>query len=175
MHCRNRELEASNTSIQDSCDYQQERCEDERSEHNKQTKILMELKTDMHDGNVEFQMLMDQTVRVKEDIARTENMAFSEHRHLHFIDEERKSIEDEARAYSQQGQELSHKSESLAVAIDSICRQIDGEDETREALRKQYRHSIGEKDILVSCCTAITRNCLDLMTSLTSRLTLAST
>jgi septal ring factor EnvC (AmiA/AmiB activator) len=79
-------------------------------------------------------------------------MAFSEHRHLHYIEEERKSIENEAKTYSQHGHELNQKAERIAATIDSICKQIDLEDEKREALRKQYRHNIGEKDILVSCC-----------------------
>ena len=149
----NRELEASIKVIEATAHGQQDRCEDQRQEHNKQTKVLLELRADIHNAKQEYKVLFEQRKRVKEDICGTENNVFGQHRHLHHINKESEGIEKDIRAYSKQGSELNLKKEGLSIAIDKICRDIDDMDKRKEDFRKQYRRNTSEKDIIVSCCS----------------------
>lgn len=151
LQLTNRELEASAETILAQVSHLNNRCEVEREEHNKQTKILLECRAKIHDTKKENSVLMEQIQRVKEDITRTENMAFNEHCHLHSVDVEIERIEKDVRYSIQEVTEIKEKRESLTVTIDNLCREITSEDLKREGLRQQYRQTIGEKDIIVSC------------------------
>lgn len=148
IQCKNRQLESSTKYIEERAKYQEERCEEQRNEHNKQVRVLLELQSEIEHAKQEYEVISSQIARVNEDIARTENTAFDDHHFLYHMNQESATIEKEANAYVLQGRELESKKEILAASIDSICRQIDAEDQKREALRKTYRHNIGDKDIV---------------------------
>lgn len=150
MRSRNRELEVSTESIEEKANRQEDQCELQRQEHDKQVKVLLGVKTEVHTAKQDYNILSDEIRRVKEEIARTETKAFSDHNHLYHIDEERKCIEKEANSYIGQLHDLKIKKERLAIDIESICREIDEQDQKRDSLRQQCRHNIGDKDIIVS-------------------------
>ena len=155
MQCRNRELEATIAITEDAATQQQDRCETERHEHNKQSKILMGLRDEIHDTKMDFKLLLDQIQRVKEDIIRTDNLAFNQHSQLHGINEERQALGKEIKGYNEQISKLNQKRDRNSTAIDNLCREIDIEDKKMHDLQKQYKYTIVEKDIIVSPSTQL--------------------
>lgn len=151
LQARNREVEMSIDSIEETTVQRQTQCESERQEHNKQTKVLMDLKTDIRESKQEKKILLNQIGRLKEDISRTNNNLFREHIRLHDINEERQGIAKDARTYTNQSHELKLTSEMLDHDIDNLCGEIEREDKKLANFFKIHRYNVREKDIIVSC------------------------
>eukprot|EP00804_Cyclotella_cryptica_P022441 CCRYP_015086-RB/>CCRYP_015086-RB protein AED:0.28 eAED:1.00 QI:0/0/0/1/1/1/2/0/896 len=150
MKARNRELESATACAEEKANRQRDRCEVEREEHNKQSKVLMDLRDDIRNTKREFGLHTEQIRKAKSAILRADDLISKEHSRLHRINEERHAIENDIKCYNEQSSDLKSRREKNAIAIDNLCREIDSADKRREELRKQLRQSICEKDIIAS-------------------------
>eukprot|EP00804_Cyclotella_cryptica_P022440 CCRYP_015086-RA/>CCRYP_015086-RA protein AED:0.29 eAED:0.82 QI:0/0/0/1/0.5/0.33/3/0/858 len=147
MKARNRELESATACAEEKANRQRDRCEVEREEHNKQSKVLMDLRDDIRNTKREFGLHTEQIRKAKSAILRADDLISKEHSRLHRINEERHAIENDIKCYNEQSSDLKSRREKNAIAIDNLCREIDSADKRREELRKQLRQIATQAEI----------------------------
>lgn len=144
----NRQLESSVKNAEEIAAHQQDLCEIEREEHTKQSKRLLGLRDNLHGAKHDYEILLQQISKLKDDIARTERQVFTDRRTLHHVDADSRSMQSEIRRLSDQGSKLDAKRSKDKVTSAKLCGKIDEENKLREKLRTECKRMTSEKDVI---------------------------
>lgn len=144
----NRQLESSVKNAEEIAAHQQDLCEIEREEHTKQSKRLLGLRDNLHGAKHDYEILLQQISKLKDDITRTERQVFTDRRTLHHVDADSRSMQSEIRRLSDQGSKLDAKRSKDKDTSAKLCGKIDEKNKLREKLRTECKRTTSEKDVI---------------------------
>lgn len=151
----NRSLELAVTEGEQVIEQRRNECDIAREGHNAESKFLISLRGDLSAAKIELLTYLSQIKSMKDDISRADDLVRKEHANRQAVDSERQHFETDIAAFHDKISRTNLTRNVNEGLIIQLGLEIDGVDQQREVLRRNYKSTMNKKDIASALLVAI--------------------
>jgi chromosome segregation ATPase len=151
----NRSLELAVTEAEKVIEQRRNECDNAREGHNAESKFLINLRGDLSAAKIELLTYTSQIKSMRDDVSRADDFVRKENSNRQAVDSERQHIETDIAAFHDKISRMNLTRNNNEGLIIQLGLEIDGVDQEREVLRKNYKTTTNKKDIASALLVAI--------------------